>query len=232
MFYINVKLVDYDVYEEISLVFEKTDIPKITDPKRQVLIKVRATGINRSEIHKKREFAAILEENTDQEDPPTAPLPILGNEAVGYIVNPLTYEISSLELVGGVLDTGGYGQYVIMDESNLIKFPQNLTLPEAASIPNSWLSAFHLLHLDAKPKPKSYIYISAGASGIGVALIQLLKKKYKTQVIASTSTQTKALALQGLGADLVINYKESGLTPSEIVARVLGFTGGKGVDMV
>jgi NADPH:quinone reductase-like Zn-dependent oxidoreductase len=233
MHYINVRLVDYDVYEEISLVFEKTDIPTLTDPKRQVLLKVRGTALNRSEINLKRKFAAILEEYSDTEDgSPMPSLPILGNEAVGYVVDPKTFEILEQKFVGGVLESGGYGQYVVMDRSSLIRFPENLTLEQCASIPNSWVAAYHILEFDGKPKKGNIVYVSAGASGVGVALIQLLKKKYGVLVIASCGSESKAEALRGLGADLVINYKEDGLSSAGIIERVNVFTGGKGVDLV
>lgn len=57
-----------------------------------------------------------------------------------------------------LLPSGGQAQYVTVPEGLLMPIPAGLTLPQAAAIPETWLTAFQLLHLigeEARPHAHS-----------------------------------------------------------------------------
>jgi tumor protein p53-inducible protein 3 len=54
-----------------------------------------------------------------------------------------------MSLLGG----GGYAEYVTIDEDMLMLVPDNLSLQMAAGIPETWLTAYQLLHLVTEVKP-------------------------------------------------------------------------------
>jgi NADPH2:quinone reductase len=70
------------------------------------------------------------------------------------------------------------------------------------------------------------VLIQAGASGVGIAAIQFAKRA-GARVLATASSESKLDRLLEYGLDVGINYTEG-----DLVAKVLGFTEGRGVDVV
>ena len=68
----------------------------------------------------------------------------------GTIVQSEKFEAGSK--VMGLLGGGGYAEYVAIDEDMLMPVPENLTLRTAAGIPETWLTAYQLLHLVTQVK--------------------------------------------------------------------------------
>lgn len=219
MHFIDTKKELIDDKPNFSLYFSETSIPKLKP--NELLLKVKATGINRAEILQKKGLYP----------PPPNTSEIIGQEAVGSIVDPETLvEINQGELVGGILPGGGYGQYTAIGKDSLLKFPKNMALDECAAIPEAWQTAFQLLHIVARIQEGEWVYVPAAASGVGLAAIQLIKNCFKGKVIASCGTQEKVDFVKKCGADLVINYKEPGMSHEKMSEIILEAT--KGVDII
>jgi NADPH:quinone reductase-like Zn-dependent oxidoreductase len=127
---------------------------------------------------------------------------------------------------GLITDNGGYAEYCVVDESIVSKKPQNISHPEAATIPLSGQTAWEALFERADAKNGESVLIHAGAGGVGSLAIQLAK--WKGLTVFTTASQPRHIEMaRQFGADHVINYKEVNFV--EIVQQE---TNGDGVDVV
>jgi NADPH:quinone reductase-like Zn-dependent oxidoreductase len=127
---------------------------------------------------------------------------------------------------GLITDNGGYAEYCVVDESIVSEKPQNISHPEAATIPLSGQTAWEALFERADAKNGESVLIHAGAGGVGSLAIQLAK--WKGLTVFTTASQPRHIEMaRQFGADHVINYKEVNFV--EIVQQE---TNGDGVDVV
>lgn len=121
----------------------------------------------------------------------------------------------------------GYAaEYVAMPASAFTRAPKGWTLTEAATLPCAALTAWRALMVEARIKPGDVV-LTQGTGGVSIFAVQLAKAAGAT-VISTSSSAEKLARLKDLGADHLINYKE---TP-DWGAAVAGLTGGRGVDVV
>jgi len=127
---------------------------------------------------------------------------------------------------GQITDNGGYAEYCVVAESIVSRKPENLSHPEAATIPLSGQTAWEALFERAGVKKGESVLIHAGAGGVGSLAIQLAK--WKGLTVFTTASQPQHIEMaRKFGADHVINYKEKDFV--EVVHRQ---TDGDGVDVV
>ena len=184
----------------------------------QLLVKVKASAINRTDI--------MTRENRQLPEP----YPILGIEVAGVVVE--NQDSSNNQLVpgtrvAGLVNHGGYAEYVVMPADRAIRIPDNMSFEEAAAIPEVFLTAYQTLYWLGELEPEETVLIHAGASGVGTAAIQLAKKMTKAKVIVTAGSTEKLQFCKELGADKLINYKEE-----EFDQLVLEYTEQKGVDLI
>lgn len=131
----------------------------------------------------------------------------------------------SYHLLGRGCD-GGLAEFVKVPVASLIPMPENLTFPEAASIPLVFQTAWHMLATRARLRLGEDVLVNAAGSGVGIAAIQIAKL-FGARVIASAGSDAKLEKARALGADAVINYNTQ-----DLAQEALRLTGGKGVDLV
>jgi NADPH:quinone reductase-like Zn-dependent oxidoreductase len=127
--------------------------------------------------------------------------------------------------LGGSID-GTLRQYGIFNENGLVDMPKNLSYLEAGTLSCSALTAWNALYGLKAVLPGDWV-LTQGTGGVSISGLQFAKTA-GARVIATTSSSVKADMLKKLGADHVINYKE---TPNwgEEAKRL---TGGAGVEHV
>ena len=146
-----------------DLLWSEAKKPKILD--HEVLIKIKATAVNRADVVQKNGFYP----------PPPGASEILGLECSGVIeaIGKNVKKRKVGEKVCALLAGGGYAQYASCPEQQAVPAPEGISLTEAASLPEvyatCWLNLFH----EANMKEGDSVLIHAGASGIGTAAIQL-----------------------------------------------------------
>ena len=151
------------VSDNKDLLWSEAKKPKILD--HEVLIKIKATAVNRADVVQKNGFYP----------PPPGASEILGLECSGVIeaIGKNVKKRKVGEKVCALLAGGGYAQYASCPEQQAVPAPEGITLTEAASLPEvyatCWLNLFH----EANMKEGDSVLIHAGASGIGTAAIQL-----------------------------------------------------------
>lgn len=121
---------------------------------------------------------------------------------------------------------GGYAQFVSAPAVNVIPKPQGLSWEEAASLPLTLLTAWHMLVTRARVQPGETVLVHAAGSGVGVMGIQIAKM-LGARVIATASTEEKRERARTLGADETVDY-----TRSDWAREVRRLTDKRGVDVV
>lgn len=122
---------------------------------------------------------------------------------------------------------GGYAQYTTSPAKELVAIDDTWSAEEWAATPLVFLTAWHMLFGRAGLKSGETVLILAAGSGIGSAAIQLAKH-VGARVITTASTSEKLQKAKALGADVLVNYRE---TP-EFHKVVKEVTDGRGCDVV
>ncbi len=181
------------------------EIEKPVIKNNEVLVKVKAIGINPVDV-KVRSRKAPLAEELIQYDPL-----ILGWDLSGVIVEKgdevIQFQIGD-EVFGMVNFPGhgkAYAEYVAAPADHLAIKPHNITHVEAAASTLAALTAWQAFDSYGKLRPTDKVLIHAAAGGVGHFAVQIAKH-IGAYVIATSSVSNRDFVL-GLGADLHIDYK-------------------------
>ncbi|ASF38334.1 quinone oxidoreductase [Halobacillus halophilus] len=183
----------------------------------EVKIKVTAIGVNYADTAR-REGAYVV---------PT-PLPFIPGAEVAGVVEQTgkgADQFKKGDRVVTLIGSGGYAEYVVTKESNLIPVPEELDDENAVAIPLQGLTAYHLLTTMGRLEKGETVLIHAAAGGVGSLAVQLAKH-YGAEVIATASSEEKLNLAKELGADHTVNY-----TNPNWRDEVMEATDGRGVDI-
>ncbi|MBL6445627.1 NAD(P)H-quinone oxidoreductase [Fulvivirga sp. 29W222] len=196
---------------------ENRDMPEISEG--EVLIEVKAAGINRPDIfQRKGNYPA----------PPGVPADIPGLEVAG-IVKEAKGEGSRWkpgDKVCALLGGGGYAEYAVVSAGQCLPIPEGLDFAEAASLPETFFTVWTNVFDRAGFKKGENVLVHGGTSGIGVAAIQMVKamggKAYTT-----AGSSDKCRFAEEIGAERAVNYKEQ-----DFEAELMAATNNEGIDIV
>ncbi|KAF8817144.1 quinone oxidoreductase putative [Phlegmacium glaucopus] len=197
------------------------EAPKPVLRKGEVLVKIRAFGLNRMDIFQRE----------GRYPPPAGSSSILGVEFSGTITE-VSSDVSEWQVndeVLGLAGGGAYAEYIAVNQTHIIAKPPHLTWVEAASIPEVFLTAFQALVVIGQVKQDDNVLVHAGASSVGLAAIQLARIYGARTVTATTSTKEKIDWLLSLpnGPTHAANYKTE-----DFSAVVKQATDNKGANVV
>ena len=193
------------------------EIEKPHPKEREVLIKVIAAGINRADTLQRM----------GRYPPPAGASPVLGLEIAG-VIEETGVKVSTLkkgDKIFGLIPGGGYAEYAVIHEDMAMIIPGNLSMTEAASIPEVFLTAYQSLIWHGKIKSDDYVLIHAGGSGVGTAAIQIAHGTRAHTI--TTASKNKLEKCIKLGAEIAIDYSEG-----SFVNKVAQLTGNHGVDVI
>jgi NADPH2:quinone reductase len=213
-------------YEQLGNAQDVLKIGEIDVPElraNEVLIKVRASGINPSDV-KQRSGWGGLKMRHSRVIPHNDGAGII--EAVGEGVSPSRigdrvwiYEATLIRQFGTA------AEYVVVPSEQAVLLPENTDFAAGACLGVPAMTAHHCVFKDGAVTGKT-VLVAGGAGAVGNYAIQLAKWGGAT-VIATVSSAEKAEIAKTAGADYIVNYKAE-----DVVARIKEFTGGKGVDRV
>ena len=178
----------------VKVVDKKLIITKANKPvprDNEILIKIKAAGLNRADIAQKNGLYP----------PPPGASEVLGLECSG-VVERVGKEVKSKkpgDEVMALLGGGGYAEYVSCHEFHAINKPKNLNWIEAASIPEVYATCWLNLFLEASMQKGDKVVFHAGASGIGTAGIQLANV-FDCESFVTAGTEEKIKFCLNLGA--------------------------------
>ena len=183
----------------------------------EVLIRVRAFGVNHAETHmRKGEWPEAT--------------PVSGIEAVGTVVNDpsgvLAQGTKVLTIMGGLgrIRNGSYAEYTVAAAANVVAIESSLDWADLAAIPESYATAWLTLHDNLELDPSHSILVRGATSALGQAAVNIAAD-LGARVVATTRREDRAGMLRSLGADEVVI--ETGDVAGEVKAQAPG-----GVDRV
>lgn len=187
----------------------------------EVLIRVRASGVNRPDVLQRMGHYPV---------PPGAS-DIPGLEVAGEIIagDADAMTAGGLKLgdrVCALVAGGGYAELCVAPVGQCLPVPGALSDLEAASLPETFFTVWSNVFQRAYLAAGEILLIQGGSSGIGVTAIQIAKAMGAT-VIVTAGSDEKCAACVALGADHAINYKTS-----DFVEQVKTLTDGKGVNVI
>jgi NADPH2:quinone reductase len=196
-------------------VLTPVDRPKPVPKDGEILIKVAAAGVNRPDV---------LQRNGNYPVPPDASdLP--GLEVAGEVVSP-GKSFKAGDKVCALVHGGGYAEYCVAPEVQALPVPKNLSMVEAASLPETFFTVWGNVYDRGRLAPGETLLVQGGSSGIGVTAIQMARAT-GNRVFATAGSDEKCAACVRLGAEKAVNYKTQ-----DFVAEIKAATGGRGVDLI
>ena len=201
-------------------VLELRDVPTPEPGADQVLVRVRASALNRADLMQRRgQYPA----------PPGAPADIPGLEVAGEVaaLGPGAREWKVGDRVYGIVGGGAHAEYVVAHERALARVPDALDWAEAAAVPEAFITAHDALR-QADARPGDAVLVHAVGSGVGLAAVQLARLvgavPYGTSRTADKIERARELGME----DGVAVRGDLGA----IAARAAEWTGGAGMNVV
>jgi NADPH:quinone reductase-like Zn-dependent oxidoreductase len=182
----------------------------------EVLIRVRAAGVNRHDCNQRRR------------GPTPAHSDIPGLEVAGTIAAAGRAVPGARvgERVCALTDGGGYSAYAIAKAAQALPVPAGLTWTEAAALPEAAFTVWQNFFRVAQLGPAESVLLHGGTGGVGTLAIQILSA-LEHPVFATCGSADKVDAARRLGARDAFDYRQD-----DYVAGIRAATGGRGVDVI
>ncbi len=184
----------------------------------EILIKVKAAGVNRPDVAQRKGVYP----------PPPGASDLPGLEVAGEVaaVGEDVKRWRVGDQVAALTPGGGYAQYCTVHETNALPIPHGFTFTEAAALPETFFTVWHNVFERGALKAGETLLVHGGSSGIGTTAIQLAAA-FGATVIATAGSSEKCAACAALGAARAINYREE-----DFVLAVKEATEGRGADVI
>jgi NADPH2:quinone reductase len=209
------------VVETANGPFREVEIPTPLPTQGQVLVKIRASGVNPLDIKIRGGEAAHAKQ----------PLPaVLGLDMAGIVdaVGPgVTKFLPGAEVFGMVGGVGGLqgtlAEFILADAALLALKPKTLTMRQAAAFPLVTITAWEGLVDRAAVHSGQTVLIHAGAGGVGYAAVQIALA-FGAKVFTTVSDEKRSL-VENLGATAVNRQ-------TQVEEYIAEYTAGEGFDIV
>jgi len=196
-----------------SLAVQEIPVPK--PGPGEVLVRVRASGINYGEIKYMREHR-------------TGSAMTAGVEFAGEVAS-VGEQVSGWREGDRVMGHGRncHAQYVVVSPLALMPVPEDVSWIEAAVFPNVFITAHDALITNGELKAGESVFINGASGGVGMAAIMVAAALGARPVIASSRSDEKLIRLAGYGVDVGINASRDAQ-----VEAIMAATDRRGVDVI
>jgi NADPH2:quinone reductase len=200
---------------------EIADVAKPAPKGTQVLVRVRACGLNRADLGMTKGHVHGSAGGVGT---------VLGMEWAGEIAE-LGPEARGVKVGERVMGSGGaaFAEYALADHGRLFRIPgnSNMNFEEAATLPVALATMHNAVVTNGALQPGQTVLIQGASSGVGLMAMQIAKLKGAKIVIGSSTDPMRRGRLKEFGADLAVDSSDPGW-----VEQVLKATDGEGVDLI
>jgi NADPH2:quinone reductase len=200
---------------------EVTDVAKPAPKGTQVLVRVRACGLNRADLGMTKGHAHGAAGGVGT---------VLGMEWAGEIAE-IGPDAKGVKVGERVMGSGGaaFAEYTLADHGRLFRIPPNanMNFEEASTLPVALATMHNAVVTNGALQPGQSVLIQGASSGVGLMAMQIAKLKGAKIVIGSSTNAARRERLKEFGADLAVDSSDPGW-----VDQVLKATDGAGVDLI
>jgi NADPH2:quinone reductase len=185
----------------------------------EILVGVRAAGLNRADV---------LQRKGHYPAPPGSPADIPGLEYAGEVaaLGPGASRWRVGDRVMGLVGGGACAERLVTPQDTAIAVPDGWPFPDAAAVPEVFLTAYDALVLQLGMHAGETVLIHAVSSGVGTAAVQLAHA-WGARTIGTSRSAAKLERARPLGLDFAVDTSRE-----DFVEAVRGATGGRGADVV
>lgn len=194
------------------------DIPSPAPGPKQVLIEVRAAGVNFPD--------ALMVQGLYQVKPP---LPFTPGAEIAGVVKAAGAEVRQFKAGDRVIaltSTGGFAEECVADAARTLPLPAGMDFDTGAALVLTYCTSLHGLKDCGHLQPGETLVVLGAAGGVGISAIEI-GKAMGARVIAAASSADKLALCRQVCADETIDYSTENLKD-----RINELTAGKGADVV
>src|ERR1700704_3178192 len=198
---------------------EITDVAKPSPKASQVLVRVRACGLNRADLGMTKGHVHGSAGGLGT---------VLGMEWAGEVAE-VGSDAKGVKVGDKVMGSGAaaFAEYTLADYGRLFRTPSNMNFEDAATLPIALATMHNAVVTNGALQAGQTVLIQGASSGVGLMAMQIAKFKGAKTVIGSSTDAHRRGRLKEFGADLAIDSSDPGW-----VDQVLQATGGEGVDLI
>src|SRR3981189_634420 len=198
---------------------EITDVAGPAPKGVQVLVRVRACGLNRADLGMTKGHAHGSAGGAGT---------VLGMEWAGEIAE-VGPEAKGIKVGDKVMGSGGaaFAEYTLADHGRLFRTPSNMNFEEAATLPVALATMHNAVVTNGALQPGQSVLIQGASSGVGLMAMQIAKLKGAKLVVGASTDAERRERLKEFGADLAVDSSDPGW-----VDHVLKATDGKEVHVI
>jgi len=199
---------------------EIRDVPQPRPKPNEVLVRVRASGLNRADLlmaagHRHGNLGGAGA--------------IAGLEWSGEVVD-IGSKVRGLKPGDRVMGSGSgaYAEYAVTDWGRVSPIPaNNMTFPQAATLPIALQTMHDALITNGRLRAGESVLIQGASSGVGLMGLQIAKHLGARLVIGTSTNAARRAQLKDFGADLALDSRDPGWAEAAVAA-----SDGKGVDLI
>src|SRR5688572_5352952 len=194
------------------------DVPEPVPGSGQVLIRVRAVGVNPVETY--------IRAGTYARKPT---LPYMPGSDVGGTVERAGAGVTRYTPGDRVYTqgaTGGYAELLVCDEALVHPLPERVSFAQGAALGVPYSTAWRALFLRARARAGETLLVHGASGGVGIAAVEL-GRSHGLRVIGTAGTAEGLTLASEHGAHHVLNHREP-----EYLQQIMPLTGNAGVDVV
>jgi putative PIG3 family NAD(P)H quinone oxidoreductase len=201
----------------VTIKDEQITVQEHPDPEPgdgEVLVRVRAAGLNGADIHQLRGGYPA---------PPGSPQDIPGLELAGEVVTrgPGAERFELGDRVMGIVGGGGQAELAVVNERVLMPVPEALSFNEAGGTPEVFTTAHDALFTQAQLQMGEHLLVHGGAGGVGTAAIQL-GRAAGARVTATVRNTDLRENVAELGAEVVAPDNFANAGPYDVILELVG----------
>lgn len=200
---------------------ELKELPDPSPMETEVLVSVRAAGLNRADL---------LQARGAYPPPPGYSPNIPGLEFAGEVIG-LGKNVTSWAIgdrVFGIASGEAQAELIASDAELLARIPDNLSFVEAATVPEAFVTAHDAIFTLADLQPNETLLIHAVGSGVGLAALQMAKARGVFVIGTSRTSDKVARCKEEHGLDIGLVIRD----PRNFAGSVRGCTAERGADVI